>query len=152
MITKNIIEELTSYQYKTYHGVKNSDIEKANLLAKLIEKREKTPTPGDIIICKGPAKIYINGHLEKKPEEHSSICVQPYIPFVFSNCVNEEWSIIFSTSGGYWLSVSEHEELKYVGKKRKPFKTWGHCGPCSDGAFVFPAIVNIWELYSENIY
>lgn len=139
-----------SYSYHHNHGVKDSDVEKANFLSKLIEDtRAECPMKGDIVICKGPNKVYSKGHLDRSDiYDYSSICVQPYVPFVFAN----DDGISLSTSGGYWFSVPEGMKLKYIGKDKKTFKAWGHCGACADGAFRFQAIVNIWEIFLENIY
>ncbi len=147
MITKQEIITL-SKTYNHIHKVLDYDFQKANRLQKALENRNQVPTPGDIIICKGPTITYKNGHLNTEPENYSSICVQPYIPFI--SC-NKDGEISFSTSGGYWLST-ETEMLVYKGKQEKIFKSWGHCGGCGDGAFNFPATVNVWELFLESIY
>ena len=149
MISKQDIIDL-SFRYNITHRVTESDVREANELQKMVESRDEVPTPGDVIICKGPSKVYNSGHLEREPKEYSSVCTQPYVPFVFKNI--DETDVYFSTSGGYWFSVPDEKILIYRGKREKIFKTWGHCGPCANGAFHFPAVVNVWEVFLESIY
>lgn len=142
-----------SYAYNHYHGVREKDVKLANYLSQLLEdtRCDNCPTPGDIIICKGPGKVeYKRGHLDRELGDYSSICVKPYTPFTFAS----NTGLYFSTSGGYWFSVPDElqELVKYVGKDKKLFTTWGHCGACADGAFKFQAIVNVWEIFMEDIY
>lgn len=158
MITKMELIIL-SCVYHTYHKVKDEDVEKARMLIQRIEdqRREDRPVPGDVIICKGPKKTYNNGHLEKDPYEFSSICTVPSKPFVsgsFQLFSTKEPSerLYYTTSGGYWLGELDYNMFTYKERRRKLFKAWGHCGPCGDGAFTFPAVVNVWELFLEYIY
>lgn len=140
-----------SYAYNHYHGVKESDVVMANYLSQLLEDTREIhcPMAGDIVICKGPNKVYPKGHLDRSDiHDHAAICVQPYVPFAFA----DDTKVYFSTSGGYWFSIPETMELKYIGKDKKTFKTWGHCGACGDGAFKFQAMVNVWEIFLEDIY
>lgn len=150
MIDKDAIIKY-SRMYHHEHGVNDYDVEKANMLKEAIEKSRirNIPRSGDIVICKGPNVVYPNGHLElNNPADYSAICVQPSLPFTF--LCDEELS--FSTSGGYWFSVPDISFMQYVGTREKLFKSWGHRGACGNGAFSFPAIVNVWEVFLESIY
>lgn len=157
-LTKEDLERL-SFSYNHKHGISDSDVEKANRLRLLIlnSRDSERSVAGDIMICKGPGVEYKSGHIQSgNINDYSPICVEPYIPFVNSSIhlkgANEELS--FSTSGGYWFSIPEEkwDRIKYVGKRKKLFKAWGHCGPCADGAFCFEAEVNVWEYFSKSIY
>lgn len=130
-------------------------VNKTALLVSLLEKRlklkEPLPLAGDIVICKGPEKVYEEGHLNfNNPEDYSAICAQPYVPFVFAN--DDKLSVHFSTSGGFWFSAPKKEMLTYVGVKEKLFQAWGASGACADGAFTFTAKVNVWEIFLDSIY
>jgi hypothetical protein len=136
--------------YNRYHKVKDSDVAVAKELIQLIEstRSQTTPVPGDRIICIGPERVYERGHLECQPEDYSSVCTEPFISFVFKG---QGGLPVFSTSGGYWLSA-EASRFALAGICLKRFKTWGHCGPCGNGAFTFQAEVSVWELRSDEIW
>jgi len=148
LLTQNTI-------FHSKYGLKPYDLAKVNNIIESIEStRGKVPVAGDRIICKGPKKTYEKGHLELTyTEKFSSICVQPYIPFVFIHR-NDDGTIDpwFNTSGGYWISCIEREMYKYVGTCMKTFQTFGHCGPCESGVVKFTAEINKWEIYREDIY
>jgi hypothetical protein len=74
------------------------------------------------------------------------VCEQPYTPFVWAN--ESESNIKCSTSGGAWTTVPKN--LIYIGKRKKLFNAWGHCGSCADGAVEFEADVNVWEFKHPN--
>ena len=75
------------------------------------------------------------------------------IPIRFS-AVDSSVVLAYHKSGGYWFSIPEELQglVKYIGKDKKTFCAWGHCGACGDGAFQFQAIVNVWEIFLEDIY
>lgn len=157
-ITKEIIQKY-SQLYNHNHGVLPQDVKKANHLKNLIEKTRNRnyPKAGDIVIVCGLKKEYPNGHIEKDEiNEYSAMCVEPYKPFVFESDCKEK--PIFSTSGGYWCCIPEDDlndarkMFEYIGTKEKLFITWGHCGACGNGAFTFPATVNVWKVFLESIY
>lgn len=136
--------------YHRKYIVNESDVLKANELRQLIEQsRDKSrPRAGDLIICKGQKKTYERGHVGKHDlSAHNAICVQPYVPFVFIYGHNKP---TFDASGGYWFSHTG--SVKYIGTDEKMFKAWGWLGACADGAFYFKAKVNVWEIYSKNVY
>ena len=150
---KKRIKELSG-SYDHEHRVSDKDVLKAKGLIRLIEatRDKETPVIGDAVICKGKGKhekaVYNFGHLDRRPEEYTSVCTQPYVPFAFGN--NGKLSL--STSGGYWLGRLNKDDFKYIGTRVKKFVTWGMCGACGNGAFTFEAKVNVWELYSDQIY
>ena len=151
MTLMNLIQINTIYHQN--HRITKADVLKANELIKRIEEtRDQTkPCAGDVIICVGPHKTYENGHLEYwDASACNSICVQPYVPFVHLYLGN----LSFSSSGGYWFNIKEEDTdmFEYHGAKEKLFQEWGHCGPCSGGAFLFKAKVNVWKIFKESIY
>jgi hypothetical protein len=52
-------------------------------------------------------------------------------------------------SGGPFFLVRE-EEITYEGKQLKRFCTWGHLGPCGNGAIDFHAEVNVWKMVAPR--
>ena len=142
-----------SYLYNQEHGVKESDVIKANRLRDALEssRRDDTPCEGDIMICRGPSGVvYEGGHVESSDlTTHSAICVRPSAPFVFEQ---EGGDPSCSVSGGYFFNVDKDTKPVLKGKAEKSFKAWGHCGACGNGAFYFPATVNVWEICSDSVY
>ncbi|MBU1389368.1 MAG: DUF4121 family protein [Proteobacteria bacterium] len=134
------------------HGIHALDIELANRMHDLIvnTRNPERPTAGDIIICCSERAIYENGHLETDiSDDYSSICTEPYTPFVFEGEKNKP---SFSTSGGYWLSETDIEKYEAAGQRKKLFCSWGHSGACASGAIHFEAQVNVWKLFRKDIY
>ena len=154
---QELISENTVYHRE--YGINETDMVKVNETIKCIEETRNSTKPcaGDIIVCKGPKKTYPNGHLEFwNTTQHSSICVQPYTPFVnIAKSIGEGDPLpFFTTSGGYWFSVTDTDVdmFELVGIRMKSFVTWGHNGPCGGGAVRFRVTVNVWKIYLENIY
>jgi len=150
-LTKEDLRKYTSTLHN--HEIMDSDVAKANRLQALIlnSRDAKRPVAGDIMICKGPAKEYKEGHIQSDNlEDYSCICTQPYAPFVSEN---EHEEVNFSASGGYWFSIPKEMQktVKYVGKQKKIFKVWRKCDP-AEGAAYFEVEVNVWEYFSEDIY
>lgn len=141
-----------SREYDREHGVQQSDLDKANYYSRVIEDtRADCPIAGDVFVCKGPEKTYLNGHLDNfKMDHHTAICVMPYVPFAFV----DDTGVSYSTSGGYWFGIPPEniQDIKNLGQRPKLFQTWGHCGACGAGAFYFEAMVNVWKIYLESIY
>ena len=151
---KDLLENSKSYDKK--YGLTQSDAIKANdLYRRIITSRNNDkPMPGDIMICQGPEKTYFSGHVAfENLSHHSSVCVQPYVPFVSTFCCKRD-EIIFDTSGGYWFSIPKEKvsSVIFIGKQDKLFKSWGHCGHCANGAFTFSCKVNVWCYESDDIY
>jgi len=140
-----------NFSFIHLHGLTDKDVLIANRMYDLIlNSRDKArPTPGDIIVCCSDRVTYEYGHLEADiKNEYSSICTQPYTPFVFDD-VDMPY---FSTSGGYWISETDPKMFEYIGERKKMFSTWGHNGACASGAVHFEVLVNAWKLYREDIY
>lgn len=150
-ITAKYLEQL-SPGYVRRHGVTPEDVDKANFLRERIEACRDLlyPKPGDTVVMIGPKVRYENGYLEKANlTEHNAMSVRAFAPFV-SVCDNDfPW---FSASSGYRLGLREGDVMSPAGTGIRMFKAWGHDGPSEDGAFTFPAMVNVWELRSDQIY
>lgn len=52
-------------------------------------------------------------------------------------------------SGGRFKSVSL-DKLGYIGKTKRTFWTFGHCGACAHGSIYFKAFVNEFECHFNN--
>lgn len=150
-MSKYTIESLKeinqSYDYN--HRVYESDVEKANKLVALIEgSREKESVQvGDIIeFTGGTGDYYGNSHVESVYDDGElHICHQGYAPFTNAN---SKGGISTSTSGGPWATIPG--EVKYIGKRNKMFKAWGHRGATANGAFYFEAEVNVFEYIANE--
>ena len=130
------------------HGYTDYDIELYGKLKKVLEDRPSGPTSGDIveIWSNNGQCFYRNGHIEKSSYHKTGLtyCEQPYIPFV-----NNDGTGI-QASGGAWGEFPK--KFKYVGKREKLFKVWGHCGACGNGAFNIKATVNVWKIVIDREY
>ena len=56
-----------------------------------------------------------------------------------------------SVSGGPFANLSLNQFTLKSGNEERPFKDWGHCGPCGDGAVSFYGIVKRWKAKELNI-
>lgn len=149
MTTYYTIETLKgkSPAYDRRHGVTEADVNKANGLVALIEctRNDEVPQVGDIIEYTDKyAEYHPSAHVEQMSDGFINICSKPYTPFVFKH--EHETAIVTDTSGGPWANIPKN--LKLIGKRKKAFKSWGHCGMAAEGAFYIEAEVNVWE-YSE---
>jgi len=142
------IEALTAINrtYHAEHKVNQSDVDKANMYVSIIEKSRTNDRiqPGDIIeLTTEHGDYYRNAHVDYFNAETGNwrVCEQPYVPFVSLSTTGD--NITCCTSGGAWDNIPNN--LQLVGKRKKLFKDWGHCGVCAHGAMTFEAIVNVWE-------
>jgi hypothetical protein len=154
------LEELLPYntQFDHNHGFGEKDVEIINnaIYRISLSRNNSKPSPGDTIRCVGPKKTYENGFLQQNVGEWSSICTQPYIPFVDSVLYQmsfEKDRAYFSASGGYWIGTDLTEsDFKYLGKTERMFRIWGSSGATGNGAIHFKTEVNKWKIYQESIY
>ena len=147
MITLEELKEMNP-AYDMRYGVKQSDVDLANMHRKTIERnlKHKTPRVGDLVVgtyYRGTQK-YEHGVIERRIDfckDVLSVCYEPYVPFAMSGYDE----IRLSVSGGPF--VKAHESIfKPCGEAERTFCDFGHCGPCGGGAFYFKAKVNKWEL------
>lgn len=152
MYTKESLKVINQEFINKHYCILDDDVRKANEYVQLIEQSRSTTTPkiGDILIYTNKyGEYYPHAHIERVndyDECGGNVCEHPYVPFVRPNENND--GITCSTSGGAWSTV-DPSKMKYVGKKKKMFKDWGHCGACAHGAINFEAEVSVWE-YSET--
>lgn len=139
--------------YHSEHRVKQSDVDLANNWVEFIEstRDDKAPQVGDVVeLTNKYGDFYKNAHIDDLNWLKTGklyVCEQPYIPFVSAY----SGKLATSTSGGAWCSIPDN--LRLIGKRKKYFKDWGHCGACGNGAFHFVATVNVWECIEPgNIY
>jgi hypothetical protein len=149
MYTLESLKEINrSYNYQ--HWMNEDDVKKANTWVEFIEstRDDKFPQVGDIIeFTNKHGDYYKNAHIEKVSDKELEICEQPHIPFIGTY----NGKFYTSTSGGSWCSVPTN--LKLIGKRKKYFGDWGHCGACANGQMIFSAMVNVWEYKEpESLY
>lgn len=151
MYTKETLAEVNGRFLGTHYCLHDSDVEKANKFVELIERTRSTtqPKPGDILHLTDKYGMYFPfAHIEKTTlGVGGNICEHAYVPFISER----EDGISCSTSGGAWQDV-DFADMKYVGKVKKKFCDWGHCGGCKDGAIEFEAEVSVWEYKDPNPY
>lgn len=141
-------------EYHMTHRLSQGDVEMANMYKGIIEasRTDSHIQPGDIVeLTTQHGDYYRNAHIEKWESEsaHWSVCQQAYIPFIWLAKTGK--NICCSASGGPWTSIPNN--LRLIGKRKKLFKDWGHCGCCASGAVAFEAEVNVWEyLHPEPLH
>lgn len=133
-------------EYHIKHKVSQSDVEMANKHKTIIEASRTNDRIqlGDIVeLTTQYGVFYENAHIDKWDEASRMwvVCETPFTPFVWH--ITSESNIKFSTGGGAWTNVPN--DIKLIGKRKKLFKIWGHCGCCESGAVSFEAEVNVWE-------
>ncbi len=150
--TKNkyTVETLKPYNlsYDSNHWLTQDDVNMANNYVELIERTrsEETPQIGDRLIYVDKYGSYYGFALIDSIDKERgllSICEQAYVPFVWE----QDGNIRLSVSGGAFHYI-DPKKMKFVEWVDAPFKDWGHCGACANGAVVFLAKVPQW-LYSE---
>ena len=164
MHTKESLHTTLNQLYVHEHGgITESDVDYANIYTTLIKRTRRTwePVAGDNIIIDG--KMY---HIDKvegytqldtvKPPRRVidlSLCEIPgaYVPFIRAKIGDSTATISLSTSGGAWSSKQvTPSQIKLQWETEKRFKFFGSCGACGNGAVEFPAIVNVWEVISDQ--
>ena len=132
--------------YHMNHKISQDDVEMANNYKAIIEasRTDNRIQPGDILELYTRYGDYRrNAHFEKwdRDKGYWAVCEHPSTPFIWLNITGD--NIQCSTSGGPWTSVPGG--LRLMGKRKKLFKDWGHCGSCANGSVAFEAEVNVWE-------
>jgi len=141
-------------EYHSIHKITQADVEMANNYKTLIEasRTKDRVQVGDILELTTQYGDYRErAHIESWDEDGQfwRICEEPYVPFIWPTRAGD--NIACSTSGGPWTKVPNN--LEYVGKRKKLFKDWGHCGSCASGALTFEVEVNVWEyVHPEPIF
>ena len=139
--------------YHMAHRLSQADVDMANKYRTIIEASRSNNhiQPGDIVeLYTQHGDYHRNAHFEKWDSVNNnwSVCEKPSTPFVWLN--SSENNICCSTSGGPWMCVPGN--LRLIGKRRKLFMEWGHCGSCANGAVTFEAEVNVWEYKHPEPY
>lgn len=143
--TRETLKKINGRFCGTHYDVDDSDVKKANEYVELIElTRSKTqPKAGDILILTDKyGNYYPHAHIEKVIDWEywgGNVCESAQVPFISKR--ND--GISCSTSGGAWQTINP-TDMKYVGRQKKTFCDWGHCGACADGAIEFEAEVSVW--------
>jgi len=137
--------------YHAAHRVLESDVAMANMYKAIIEssRTDDRIQAGDILeLTTQHGNYFKDAHIEKLDQESNrwTVCEAPHTPFIWLNDTKD--NIRCSTGGGIWTSVPNN--LQLIGKRKKLFKDWGHCGSCADGAVAFEAEVNVWEYIEPN--
>jgi len=124
-----------------------SDVDMANAWVRRIEStRDAThPVELDSLRYYNEYGDYYERAMIFKVEEDGTaeVCEQPWTPFVYEH----DRKVRGSASGGAWTHIPV-EDMRYVGREKRKFTGWGHCGGCADGAVDFEAVVNVWEYHA----
>lgn len=129
--------------YDHEHGLRQEDVDMANSFVELIERTrtDQHPQTGDLM-------IYVSKHgdysaralIEKEDDTDLSVCVNPYIPFVYQ----KGKGIGCDVSGGPFYRV-KITDAEFKGWDTGYFKDWGYWGPRGNGSVSFGATVALWE-------
>jgi len=133
-------------EYHMKHNVSQSDVEMVNKHKAIIETSRTNDRiqPGDIVeLTTQYGDYHKNAHIHEWDDKKNKwiVCENPFTPLIWF--IASENSIRFPRGGGAWTNVPNN--LKLIGKRKKLFKVWGHCGCCESGAVAFEAEVNVWE-------
>lgn len=134
--------------YDCAHRLTEDDVQMVNDLTQHIERTRSAHYPkiGDRVIHVSKYGDYSGNALIGKIEKgQCSICLNPYIPFVWKTPLGVSCDI----SGGPFTSAPAGK-LQFMGWTDGHFKDWGHCGACANGAVVFKARVALWEYRDPN--
>lgn len=136
--------KISNESYDLQYGINEMDIEKIQRLIPLIENSRDISSPqvGDIVqFTNKHGDYHAFAHIDKVCLDQLYICEKPYVPF--TEVKSQTDKIETTTSGGAWFFIPKN--IRYVGSAKKVFKTWGHNGPCGNGAVHFSAEVSVWE-------
>ena len=112
--------------YDHEHHLNQEDVDMANGLVAHIERTRcsRQPKIGDRVVYTSIyGDWYGNAVIEKFEDGECSLCLSPYVPFIWKSPLG----IGCSVSGGPFTSV-ESAELQFVGWTEDCYKDWGHCG------------------------
>lgn len=137
--------------YDSEHRLIQDDVDMANGYVCQIEntRSDTIPKAGDRLrYTNEHGDYYGRAHIEYNRDGVCNICEQPYVPFIGK----ADDGILCNTSGGAWTNIPS-AELKYIGKVKRVFHYWGHCGMRGNGAVCFVAEVSEWEyVHPEPLY
>ena len=137
--------------YDREHKLRQEDVDMVNDYVAHIERTrsDKQPKIGDRVVYTSKyGDWYGNALIEKFEGGACSLCLDPYVPFIWKSPLG----IGCSVSGGPFTSVPT-AELHFVGWTEECYKDWGHCGACGNGSVAFKARVAQWSYrVPEPIY
>ncbi|MEM4992215.1 DUF4121 family protein [Priestia sp. SB1] len=153
-MTAYTLETLKNFNYNSSydreHRLTVSDLEKANNWVEFIEdtRSDDTPQVGDIVeFTNKYGDWYEDTHIDGIEENELEIMERPSVLWVSKSKDGTLCTPGTSGSGSNYIP----SELKLIGKRKKVFKDWGHCGPTGNGAFFFEAVVNVWEYQEKDL-
>lgn len=153
-MTTYTLETLKNFNYNSSydseHRITATDLEKANKWVKLIEntRNDDAPQVGDIVeFTSKYGDWYENAHIDDIDENELEIMERPSVLWVSVSEDGIFYTPGTSGSGSNYIP----SKLKLIGKRKKVFKDWGHCGPTGNGAFFFEAVVNVWEYQEKEL-
>ena len=134
--------------YDHEHRLRQEDVDMVNEYVAHIERTrsDKQPKIGDrVIYVSEHGDWYGNALIEKFENGKCSLCLDPYVPFIWKSPLG----IGCSVSGGPFTSVPT-ADLHFVGWTEACYKDWGHCGACGNGSVTFMARVAQWSYRAPN--
>lgn len=109
-------------------------------------RSSRQPRIGDrVVYISRYGDWYGNAIIEKFEDEKCSLCLSPYVPFIWKSL----FGIGCSVSGGPFTTVKS-ADLQFVGWTEADYKDWGHCGACGNGSVTFKARVAQWSYREPN--
>jgi len=145
-VLQSLLPRNRSYDHE--HHLSQKDVDMVNDLVAHIERTRCSCQPkiGDrVIYTSKDGNWYGQALIEKFEDGECSLCLSPYIPFIWKSPLG----IGCSVSGGPFTSV-ESAVLQFAGWTEAEYKDWGHCGACGNGSVTFKARVAQWMYREPN--
>ena len=134
--------------YDHEHRLRQEDVDMVNDHVFHIERTRcsRQPKIGDrVVYVSRYGDWYGQALIEKFEGKECSLCLSPYIPFIWKSPLG----IGCSVSGGPFTNVPT-ADLHFVGWTEAYYKDWGHCGACGNGSVTFKAHVAQWAYREPN--
>lgn len=134
--------------YDHEHRLRQEDVDMVNDHVFHIERTRSSQQPkiGDRVVYTSKyGDWYGQALIEKFEDEKCSLCLSPYVPFIWKSPLG----IGCSVSGGPFTSV-QTADLQFAGWTEAYYKDWGHCGACGNGSVTFKARVAQWTYREPN--
>ncbi|MBC5688176.1 DUF4121 family protein [Mediterraneibacter sp. NSJ-55] len=143
MYTLETLSTINSRFLSAHYELIEADVNKVNECVKSIEtsRTEIQPQAGDIVQYTDEQGIYYdNAFIEHIKGNNAYIAEHANV-----YCdLGEKKNALFSVSAGGAFHYISLEKFTYIGKNKRRFWHFGHCGACADGGIDFYATVNTW--------
>ena len=126
-------------------GINETDVRKVNKALTVIEATRdiNNPQAGDVIQYTNKwGEYFPKAHIEYTEAEGR--CGGNVCEYAGTYLSVDNGKVFCNSSGGTWTNI-DLSKLKYIGKAKRHFWFFGHCGARANGGVYFTAEVNLWE-------